>query len=302
MPRTLSPDALEQKDKEFNRPVELYQIFLDEETLYFAMFPENIEFFDENGNPQTYYAAAISREPVKKDNQTNPDSTTVTFDNVARDFSAYIANTEFVGREVTIWKVFLDAERNVINLGRIGLGEDEQMILEEGAGLDYSENYIEIFTKGIIDSVSIDEQNLTAQIVSNLDSLDVELPGETYQVNCRFQFGDEACGVNAPATTGQIDSIDGATINDADMTVESDYWKNGSITVDNESRKVVESGPGYVKVEYAFASAEAGDSYELEAGCDYSYDGGHGCTFWGNTQFYGGFLDIPKIRNIRKVD
>ena len=59
MPRTLSPDVIAEKNKDFNWPIELYQIKLDEETLYYAMFPENIAFFDEFGNQQTYYAASI---------------------------------------------------------------------------------------------------------------------------------------------------------------------------------------------------------------------------------------------------
>jgi len=277
MPRTLSPDVIAEKDKDYNWPIELYQIFLDEETLYFAMFPKNIEFFDENGNSQTYYAASISRDPVKKDNQTNPNSSQINFDNVVKNFSAYIANTDFVGRKVTIWKVF----RN---------------------HLDKPDNYIEIFTNAIIDSVSIDEYNLTATVVSNLDSLDVELPGETYQVNCRFQFGSEACGVNIPTKSGQIESISGSIINDSTITDGVDYWKYGTIEVNSESRKIVASGNGFVELEYPFGSAQTGDSYNMQADCDYSYDAGHGCTFWNNTQFYGGFLDIPKIRNIREVD
>lgn len=301
MPRTLSPDVIEQKDKEHNRPVELFQIKLDKETLYFAMYPKNIDFFDEFGNPQTYYAASISRDPINKNNETTPNTSQITFDNVVRKFSAYIANTEFVGRKVTIWKVFLDANREVINLAKMGLNEERQKVLEDGAGLEFKENRIEMFTDAIIDSVSIDEYNLTAQIVSNLDALDVELPGETYKVNCRFDFGGEACGVNILTKSGQINSISGSIINDNSIAEEKDYWKHGTIEVDTESRKIVASGNGFVELEYPFGSAKSGDSYDMQAGCDYSYDGGHGCTFWNNTKFYGGFLDIPKIRNIREV-
>lgn len=302
MPRTLSPDVLEQKDKEFNRPVELYQIFLDEETLYFAMFPEDIEFFDEDGNQQTYYAAAISRDPVSRNNETNPDSTTITFDNVARNFSAYIANTEFVGREVSVWKVFLDADRNVISLAIPGIESSNQEILQEGAGLDYRENFIPIFSHGIIDSVSINEQNLTAQVVSNLDILRINRPKGKYQVNCRFEFGGPGCKKDVPVKTGTVDSIDGTIINDSAITEDADYWKHGIIEIGKEKRKIVSSGNGYVEVEYSFLNSAAGDSYEIEADCDYSYDGGHGCTFWNNTSNYGGFLEIPKIRNIREVE
>ena len=306
MPRTLSPDVLEQKGKDYNRPVELYRIELDEETLYYAMYPENIEFFDENGSAQTYYAAGISRDSIKKNNQTSPNSTTVTFDNVIRNFSSFVANTEFVGRKVTIWKVFLDANREVINLAKMGMGPEIEEVLEEGAGLEYNNSYIEIFTNGIIDSISIDEYNLTATIVSNLDVLDVELPSETYQVNCRFEFGKKACGKIIPKRLGVVTGIineedyQKITYNEGSNDAEN-YWKNGSIEIGTEDRIITASGKGYVKVEYPFFGAEINDNYEVKAGCDYSYDGEHGCEFWENTQFYGGFLEIPKIRNIREV-
>ena len=40
-----------EKSKEENCPVELYQVYLDEETIYLAMCPQDIEFFDAQGNP-----------------------------------------------------------------------------------------------------------------------------------------------------------------------------------------------------------------------------------------------------------
>jgi hypothetical protein len=39
----------------------------------------------------------------------------------------------------------------------------------------------------------------------------------------------------------------------------------------------------------------------MEAGCNKSYDSGHGCTHWSNTDYYGGFLSIPKIKDIREA-
>jgi len=279
MPRTLSPDAITEKDKDYNWPIELYQIKLDEETLYYAMFPENIAFFDEFGNQQTYYAAAISRSKIKKNNKTAPDSVTVTFGNVNKNFSAYIANTQFEGKKVTIWKVF----RNHV---------------------DKFENKIEMFTDSVIDSISTDEYNLTAELVSNLDALEVELPRRSYGINCRWPggFGGEGCGYNIPTSSGTVDSISNNRIYDSEMNQPADRWKHGIITIANESRKIIYSASGFVDAEYPFQNAQTGDEYHLEAGCDLTYNGGHGCKYWNNTQFYGGFLDIPKIRNVRRVD
>ncbi|MCF8002446.1 MAG: hypothetical protein K9K76_11410, partial [Halanaerobiales bacterium] len=64
MPKDINSVIETLKDNPENMPFEIYQIYLDEETLYLACFPEDIQFFDENGNPQTYYAAALSRQAV----------------------------------------------------------------------------------------------------------------------------------------------------------------------------------------------------------------------------------------------
>lgn len=276
MPRTLSEDMIDQKNEEYNRPVELYQIFLDDGILYFAMYPEDIEFFDENGNPQTYTAAALSRGVVNTNTDAQVDTTRVQIDNVNREMSAYIANTEFVGRRIVIWKVFRD-------------------------DLSDPQNYVQIFD-GYMDEPQINQYSMSVSVVSKLDTLDKRLPGRTFQVKCNWRFGSEECGKTIPTKSGTIDSISGTTINDSNITEASNYWKHGTITIGNESRIITGAGSGYVEVEYPFpADVGAGDSYDMKAGCDKSYNSGHGCTFWSNTQFYGGFLSIPKIKDIREV-
>lgn len=279
MPKTLPPDIIEEKNKDYNWPIELYQIFLDEETLYFAMFPKNIEFFDENGNPQTYYAASISRSEINKNNNTSPDSVTITFDNVMKEFSGLIANVNFEGREMTIWQVFKNR-------------------------LDKPENYRELFTKGEIDSFGTDDYNFTVELRSNLDKLELQLPGGTYGINCSWPggFGGEGCGYNVPTLEGTVDSIVNQRVYDSKMNQPADRWKHGTIKIGNESRKIVYSASGFVDVEYPFQRAQPGDNYYLEAGCDFTWNGGHGCKYWGNQKYYRGFLDIPKIRNVRLVD
>lgn len=279
MARSLSTDMLAEKDKEQNQPRELYQIHLDQETIYLAMHPHDIEFFDENGDPQTYYAAALSRDAINTNTDTKVDTTKVQIDNVTRDMSAYIANTEFVGRRMVIWKVFLDE-------------------------LDDPNDYIPVFD-GYMDEPQISQYAMSVKVVSSLDTLDKKLPGRTFQVSCNWQFSSEECGVTVPTKTGTVDSLssDHITINDSDITEASNYWKYGSITIDNQTRIIKESGSGYVKVEYPFpADVSAGDSYDMRAGCNKSYDNGvNNCSDWNNTQFYGGFLSIPKIKDIREV-
>lgn len=276
MPKDLNTTMETEKNAEQNQPVELYQVFLDQGTLYLANHPKNIEFYDENGNAQIYTAAALKRSKVETNTDTKVDQTRVQIDNVTKEMSAYIANTTFVGRRMAIWKVFTNQ-------------------------LNSPDNYIPIFD-GYMDKPEINQYSMSVTVVSNLDTLDKRLPGRTFSPKCQWVFGSEECGVTVPTKTGTIDSISGTTINDSDITEATDYWKHGSITVGTESRVITGSGSDYVGVEYPFSTdVTAGDSYEMKAGCDKSYDGGHGCSFWGNTQFYGGFLSIPKIRDIREV-
>jgi hypothetical protein len=279
MPKDINTIIETLKDNPENMPFEIYQIYLDEETLYMACYPEDVQFFDENGNPQTYYAAALSRQSVNTKTDTVVDTTTVSIDNVSQEMSAYIAATEFVGRKIVIWKVF---------------HED----------LSSADNYVPIFA-GYMDEPKISQYSMSVTVVSSLDTLDKQLPGRTFQTNCNWQFGSTECGVAVPTKTGIIESIssDHMTINDLDITEASDYWEYGSITIDNKTRVIKESGSGYVIVEYPFsANVVAGDSYDMEAGCDKSYDNGvNSCSGWDNTQYYGGFLSIPKIKDIREI-
>jgi len=277
MSRDLSTNVTMEKDKEANRPVELLLVHLDETTLYLANHPEDIEFFDENDNPQTYTAFAFSRDTISTNVDTKVDETSVSIDNVSREMSSYIANTEFRGRSLEIWKVFLDALGNPANK-------------------------VVVFD-GIMDSPQITQNAMKVNVVSKLDTLDKQLPGREYQVSCNWQFGNpDTCGATVPTKSGIVDSIssDYLTINDAGITETNNYWKHGSITIGNETRDIIESGSGYVKVDYPFSSAAAGDSYSMKTGCDKSYDAGHGCAFWSNTQYYGGFLAIPEIKDPRE--
>lgn len=280
MPRTLSPDVWAEKLKEENCPVELYQVYLDEETIYLAMCPHDIDFFDAHGNPVTYRGADLQRSAVKTNIETRVDQVEVQIDNVTREMSAYIAHTDFQGRRLVIWKVFLDC-------------------------LDDPNNYVVIFD-GIMDEPRVDQYSMAVTVVSKLDTLDIELPARTYEVQCSWPsgFGGPECGKVIPPKEGTVDSVseDRMTIYDAAITEEANYWAYGAITIGKEMRVVTESGAGYVKVEYPFyIDIPAGTPYKLEAGCDKGYDTPHGCQYWNNTQYYGGFLSIPRIRDVREV-
>lgn len=284
MPRTLTAEMIAEKGKSYNRPVELYRIFLSEMTLYFAMYPYDIKFFDENGNAQTYYAAAISRDPIESNVDLSIPQFQITIDNVALDWSSYVASTEISGRRIDIIKVFQDAN---------GI---------EGKGLESPDNEILLFS-GTMDAPVISETSVSVSVTSEYNKLRRKFPARTFSPSCPWIFGDSnSCGVTVPSKSGTINSIssDHLIVYIPEVTEADDYWKYGEITIGTESRYISSSANGSVTVEYPFsADVAANDSYSMIAGCDKSYDGG--CTKYTNTDFYGGFLSIPRPNDIRKA-
>lgn len=303
--RELSQDALDQKEQLYNRPVELLRVFLDQETLYLAQFQEDLEFYDESGVPQTYRAFNWSRGKINTSPDTSVNNVDISIANVNKEMSSYIANTDFQGRRLQVLKVFLDADREVINATMPALASfTETADDQEFAGLEDATNAIIMFD-GVMSSPSVNEQEISISVSDRLDTLDKQLPRRSFSVQCNWRFGSEECGVTTPTKASTIESMssDHLTINDSSITEGAGYWEHGNITIGNETRYIEESGAGYVKVAYPFpADVVAGDSYSLEAGCDKSYNQGHGCIFWNNTQFYGGFRNVPNIEDIRRVD
>ena len=281
MPRYLSDDVQKQKDKEYNRPVELLQIFLDEYTLYLANYPEDIDFFDEKGSAQTYDAAAFSRSKIKISSDLQSNKMTVRLDNVARDMSSYLAYNEFRGQKLRLLKVFLD-ELN-----------------------DYGDG-IKIF-EGVMDEPSVNEYQLSFKVIQNIDLNDKNIPARTFSLRCDFEFGSEECGVDKPKKSGIVDSVENYTkLYISEVTGDEDNrWAYGHIEIDNEYREVISSGDGFVNIDMPFQEDPTGKIYNLEAGCDKTYsieDSGteynHGCSYWNNTDRFGGFLSIPEVQEV----
>lgn len=300
MPKTLSPAVQTEILKEENTPIELYQIFLDEVTLYLAQWNKDIDFYDENGNPQTYTAAGVARTPTRRDTENQIDKVSVSLDNVTREMSAYVANTEIRGKTIKIIKVFQAEKTDAV----VWFGMIEQDLTIPGNSMLDPENYYIVF-EGKMDSPTLDQNQLTVEVNSKLNQLNKKLPGRTFGPQCNWRkFGDpDTCGVVVPTKDGFLDNVsaDQKIIYDSDITEAVDYWKYGNITIGTETRIITGSGAGYVEVEYPFLKViNAGDGYSMKAGCDRTYNGGHGCTYWGNTDFYGGFRKIPNANSLKK--
>lgn len=280
MPKPTSSNVNAEKIKEFNMPVELIIISLDDLTLYLTDYTHDVEFFDLDGNPQTYYATGFRRSAVQTNLESRANEVTLEIDNVDQAYSSYALHYEFRGREVRVWKVFLDY-------------------------LSY-EDRIELFA-GIMDSPAIDENQINVVAYSRLDLVDRQIPARTFSVQCQWEFGDDVCGVNIPEASGVVASTaeNETRINfTSDLPhTSTDYWRCGYITIGNESRYVVGSGVDYVYIRVPFLSDPTGENYELQAGCDKSYimpqedlAGHFGCGRWQNQHRFGGFLNVPSGR------
>lgn len=301
MPRTITEAVRLEKNKDYNRPIELFQIFLDDYydrdlqqwvlgTLYLATWPYDIEFYDENGVQQTYEAAAITRSATKMSKGMEADRYTLRIDNVDRRMSAYMAHVELQGRAVALWKIFLD---------------------DNGEPDGGFEDRVEM-NMGYIDSPIVSEYSLRATVACGIGVLEKGIPGRMYTTNCTRTFGDTGCGADVPTRIGTIADIseDGRRVYPSGG-VSQTYWTHGTFTTHNHMRVIVETSTSENWVELEFplpTDVLVGDEYELDAGCDKTFDGAQGCEYWegvlgdDRTRFYGGFRKIPELRDIRRAN
>ena len=298
MARTIAEAIQIEANKEYNRPIELYQLFLDDETLYLAVYPKDIQFFNENGFVQSYTATAISRSPITVSKDARVNEVTVEIDNVSKEMSDLLAEQEFRNKRIVIWKVFIDEDYEVVG-----------------------DSHIPIFY-GVMDEPVVDENSLEIKGISSADILEKQIPGRSYSLNCPWRFGDPStCGVvisvgNETLLNGTVEglSTDKLTIYSSDITVpvsggpiptdpDPNYWSHGIIKIDGKARLVVSSQAGRVRIDVPFFKSPAGKSFELQAGCDKTYglteedyELNHGCAYWNNLPYFGGFLSIPDDR------
>lgn len=268
--RGLSPEVATEKAKAENRPIELYQVYLDEVALYFAAHDQDVEFFDDQGAPVTYHSLGLSRTPIKTNVETKVDEVTVSLDNVNREMSAYVAHTEINGRRLKIIKVFLDL-------------------------LDDPDHAVTVFD-GIMDAPILNEYAMQVTVRSRLDTLGVVTPRRRYRKLCNWRFGSPECGIDLATVTvtGTVSAIgeDGKTFTLSGRNEAADYFVDGVLTIGGESRIVTASNGASITVDFPFFEAEVGQPYTLRRGCNKSFDKSCVSRF-NNGANFGGFLSVP---------
>lgn len=272
MPKYTSPGYKAEMEKEANRPIELYILYLEAETLYLTSFPEEVEFWNHSGTArQDYTPYGIDRRRVNSYMTGQYDEVQVRFDNVLREMSSYVGHKLLVGRRVEVWKVFRDR-------------------------LDNYEDRIVVFD-GTIDRPRLDQETLTFSVISKAVVLESQVPRRLFEYNCPWVFGDDACGVAVEEESGTIDSVSGdwLTLYSTAITEGEDHWRFGEIVIGTQNRYIRASDTGEVEIDFPFYADVTGDSFTVSAGCSKIYgDNTFGCGRWNNRDYFGGFRSVPK--------
>lgn len=280
MTRQLALPIQSEIAQEFTRPVELYEVALDTGTLRFAQTNDYI-FFASN----TYTPLPIRRSPVRTDMELQVDQLTVELENIDLAFSQRVVATEFVGKFLTIKKVFLDQ-------------------------LDDATAFTVLFD-GKMDEPVIDERKFAVKVRSILDALHHSLPRRVFGTLCNYQHYDAFCTVSRIVGTNLVTgtvlgsgSTDAILVSSA-LGVNSDsYWgpigtvkmQTGSnATLGREILTHTQSGDiaGSITVRVPFGFAlNSGEVFEVTRGCrKYASD----CmSKYDNYLNYGGYPVTPR--------
>ncbi|NLW48192.1 MAG: DUF2163 domain-containing protein [Firmicutes bacterium] len=166
MPKGLNEVMVEQSEKEQNRPIELYEVEVDDGLIlrYAANNTNDITF-----NGFVYEAASISRTDVEANMESKLEEVSITLPNVNREFSAYVANGGKInGYTCRVLTVMRDA-------------------------LDDPLNYAITF-QGELDGAIINGKTFSFRVRSYNNSFNIKVPRRKYSPFCELDFKSEWCG------------------------------------------------------------------------------------------------------------
>lgn len=174
MARTLTANITTEKDLAANRPVELYEIEINDlTTLFFTDHNEDITF-----DSQLYTAFPISRSIIQYSADQKVSSVQVNASNVDLAFSAFIAANDIRNKSISIKKVFLDK-------------------------LADANDFVILF-KGVMDSPSLTEEIISLICVDEIQAITSQLPKFMYTHTCGNIFKSTKCGYVGVGTLDQL--------------------------------------------------------------------------------------------------
>lgn len=265
-------------------PIEIYDVFLDSQTLHYAQYPTNVTFFDLDGAATTYTALPLQRDPAKATSDLSINHITVRIANVDKAMSAYLASNEFRGRRLVIRKMLRDVS--------VASGDAARIF------------------DGIMDSPAADEKWLTVTAVDRIGSLMKFCPRRHYQLLCNWKFGSTECDVNlSDAINSGDSSVDSATtsvVTDSSLpngASGDDWYVDGYVqftsgNLNNIRRRIKDSNATTFTLDTDLSEAPAnGDTYTIWRGCDQTWFVCSGDFV--NDANYGGFPTIPEQMVLR---
>lgn len=256
--RTLSQVFKTESSGDQIAPIEIYDVFLDTQTLHYAQYPEDVAFFDLDGSATTYTALPIERDPAKATSDLSINHIMVRVANVDKAMSVYLANNEFRGRRLVVRKIFKTVS--------VASGDAARIF------------------DGIMDSPAADEKWLTVVAVDRIGSLMNFCPKRHYQLLCNWKFGSTECAINlSDAINSGDSSVDSATatvITDNSLpngASGDDWYVNGYVqftsgNLNNARRRIKDSDATTFTVDVDLSEAPAnGDTYTIWRGCDQTW-------------------------------
>lgn len=285
----LSPDTITEKNKTESEDILTFaDVFLDDETLHLVNSDTNLSFFDLDGNPATYLGLKMKREKKEESMDMTIQTLKVQLDNVDQTFS-YYATKNLRNRRVVIRACFRNLISDPINSWKV--------------------------YDGFLNNPHWSEKVFTAELMPRLGrgTLAYKI-GVKQQLPCRLPFAvaggrcahDIVPSVLKDEKTAQtVDSGTTEYVIDSARTEADDHWNFGYLTFSSDTltvglRGVVREIKDFISSEHKVlfkigltAAPQAGDTYKIERGCDWSLDS---CkNKFSNAINYGGIHTLPAL-------
>ena len=284
--KTLSAAFRSEASGDANQPIEIYDLYLDSETVHFVNYDKNITYFDIDNVSTSYIALPISRQEYERSLDNPINSIVIGIANVDKSISAYLASNDFRGRRLVIRKVFADK-------------------------LTSSSDNVVIFD-GVMDTPSASEQTVQVNAVDRIGTLTREAPRRWYQLLCNNKFGDTACFQGKTSgdmyATGNYICSAGSSVSQiksASLTQANNYWIDGEIQITSgqsalKKRKITGSNSSAntanLDISLPFAPA-VNDTFTIRRNCDKTHFRCSGD--FSNDLNFGGFDSVPNQMIIR---
>lgn len=256
----------EAKEKSSVFLIELYIFRLRNTTLYYAACDEEIPWFiPGTSNPVVYKPFPIEREDINTSVDGTIDSTKIKVSNINDVFTlALFSGYDFTHKIVDI----------------LTISYPDSLTVPAGYTHDF---------RGYMDAPKLSRKDGTFEVELKSPMPDCQ-PGRTFMLSCNAEFGDpDDCGASLDTQVGIIQT--GSSSNEIiiEQTRDDDYWKDGIITIANESRNIEGNVGKKISLRYPLYVEPVGN-YNISRGCDKTKPS---CIERQNLQNHSGFPAIP---------